>query len=75
MERTPKHAVKTEGTAFKPLFFVAVLLAVALAAACVKLNDQRQDSLDREAALSRQLVQMTSRNGKTLWNRPRAPLI
>lgn len=58
MERTPKHAVKTEGTAFKPLFFVAVLLAVALAAACVKLNDQRQDSLDREAALSRQLVQM-----------------
>ena len=45
-------------TVFKPLFIAALILAAALAGACVWLAGQRRSSLEREGALAQQLAQL-----------------
>ena len=54
-------APATARSAFKPLFFTALLLAAALAGACGWLVSQRQGSLEREGALSQRLAQLETR--------------
>ena len=49
---------KTPRSAFKPMFFTALLLLAAMAGVCVWLIVWRQDSLLREAELTRQLDQL-----------------
>ena len=68
---------RSASSAFKPLFFLALLLLCTLAAVCAWLTTQRQESLQREAELNRRLAQLdqTVADQQTTLNTQQATIL